>query len=353
MKSLSIDQEAYMSFSSVSRIVALTLATFGTAHAQSPDATTPVGVDNFVRAESDLYMGKMVADGGVGRFIHSRAPVAIDAQNVIRMNRDTLYSEAVFDLDAGPVTITLPEAGARFMSMQIVDEDHYVPAVFYGAGAHTLSKADIGTRYVFVAIRTLVDPADKKDLEQVHALQDAIKVSQAKAGEFVVPKWDQASQKKMRDALLVLGETVPNYNQAFGPKGTVDPIQHLIGTATGWGGNPAKDAIYLTGVAPKNDGKTVYRLNVKEVPVKSFWSVSVYNADGYFQKNPYDAYSLNNLTAQKKADGSINIQFGGCDGKIANCLPTTPGWNYTVRLYQPSDEILNGKWHFPEPTPQP
>ena len=146
-----------MSFSSASRIVALTLATFGGAHAQSQDAATPVGVDNFVRAESDLYMGKMVVDGGVGKFIHSRAPVAIDAQNVIRMNRDTLYSEAVFDLDAGPVTITLPEAGARFMSMQIVDEDHYVPAVYYGAGSHTLSKAEIGTRYVFVAIRTLVD----------------------------------------------------------------------------------------------------------------------------------------------------------------------------------------------------
>ncbi|MGA9003334.1 MAG: carboxylesterase, partial [Pseudolabrys sp.] len=42
------------------------------------------------------------------------------------------------------------------------------------------------------------------------------------------------------------------------------------------------------------------------------------------------------------------VQFGGCDGKIPNCLPTPPGWNYMVRLYRPRDEILNGKWKFPE-----
>lgn len=339
-----------MSHSSAACIVALTLVTLGSANAQpSSEAAIQVGVDNFVRAESDLYMGKTVADGGLGRFVHSREPAPIDAQNVIRMNRDTVYSSGVFDLDAGPVTITLPEAGKRFMSMQVVNEDHYVPAVFYGAGSHTLTKQEIGTRYVFVAVRTLVDPADRKDLERVHVLQNAIKVSQARAGKFVVPKWDPASQKKMRDALLVLGSTIPDYNQAFGPKGAVDPVQHLIGTASGWGGNPSKDAIYLGGVMPKNDGKTVYRLKVGHVPVNSFWSVSVYNADGYFEKNPYGAYSLNNLAARKSDDGSIVIQFGGCDGKIANCLPTMPGWNYTVRLYQPRDEILNGQWRFPQP----
>ncbi len=339
-----------MSYSSVVRTVALTLAAFGSANAlASSDAAMLVGVDNFARAESDLYMGKMVADGSLGQFVHSREPAPIDAQNVIRMNRDTLYSAAVFDLDAGPVTIKLPEAGKRFMSMQVVDEDHYVPAVFYGAGRHTLTKKDVGTRYVFVAIRTLVDPADSKDLDQVRTLQDAIQVSQAGAGEFVVPKWDQASQKKVRDALLVLGATLPNYDQAFGPRDMVDPIHHLIGTATGWGGNPSKDATYLSGVIPKNDGKTIYRLKVGHVPVNSFWSVSVYNAYGYFEKNPYDAYSLNNLTAEKSNDGSIVIQFGGCDGKVANCLPTMPGWNYTVRLYQPDEQILSGQWRFPQP----
>jgi hypothetical protein len=89
----------------------------------------------------------------------------------------------------------------------------------------------------------------------------------------------------------------------------------------------------------------------KDVPVDGFWSISVYNAKGYFERNQYDAYTLNNITAMKNADGSVSIQFGGCDGKILNCLPITPGWNYWVRLYRPQAQILNGSWKFPEAQP--
>lgn len=331
---------------------AIMLAATGAARAQAAGgAAVPVGVDNFIRAESDLYLGNMVRDGGFGKFLHRREPASIDDQTVIRLNRDTLYSAAVFDLDAGPVTIKLPDAGKRFMSMQVISQDHYVPAVYYGAGSHTLTRSNVGTRYAIVGIRTLVDPKDPKDVQQVHALQDAIKVSQKSAGKFEVPNWDQASQKKVRDALLVLGSTIPDFKKAFGTKKEVDPIRHLIGTALGWGGNPDKDAVYLNVTPTGNDGKTVYKLVVKDVPVNGFWSVSLYNAEGYYQKNPYDAYALNNLTAAKSPDGSIAIQFGGCDGKIPNCLPTMPGWNYTVRLYRPKVEILNGKWSFPRPQP--
>ena len=237
------------------------------------------------------------------------------------MNRDTLYSVAVFDLDAGPVTIVMPDAGKRFMSLMIIDEDHYVPAVFYGAGSHTLTRDKIGTRYVNAAVRILVNPEDPKDVDQVHTLQDAIKSSQKGTGTFKVPNWDQASQKKVRDALLVLNTTISDFKNGFGVRGKVDPIMHLIGTASGWGGNPDKDATYGMITPAKNDGTTIYKLNVKNVPVDAFWSVSVYNAEGFFEKNSYNAYSVNNITAKKDADGSVAIQFGGCDGKNSELHP--------------------------------
>jgi hypothetical protein len=325
----------------------------GVALAQSPPAGgTPVTADNFPRAESDLYFAGLLKDSGaIGKFNHRREPARIDNQTVIRLNRDTLYSSGLFDLDAGPVTVTLPDAGKRFMSMQVINEDHYVPEVVYGKGSYTLTKDKVGTRYVAVAIRTLVDPLDPKDIEQVHALQDAVKVNQKAAGKFEAPSWDQASQKKVRDALLVLATTIPNFSKAFGTKADVDPVRHLIGTAAGWGGNPDKDATYLNITPAGNDGSKVYKLTVKDVPVNAFWSVSLYNAEGYFEKNPYNAYSINSITGKKSADGAIAIQFGGCDGKIPNCLPIMKGWNYTVRLYRPRAEILNGKWKFPEPQP--
>jgi len=309
----------------------------------------PVTVDNFTRAESDLYFSGIVKESGLGKLGHRRKLARIDHQTVIRLNRDTLYSSGVFDLEAGPVTIALPEAGKRYMALQVINEDHYVPAVLYGAESAVFDRGNVGTRYVAFAIRTLVDPADPKDLEQVHALQDAIKVEQKSPGSFEVPPWDPVSQKTVRDALLVLGNTMPDFKKAFGTKEEVDPVRHLVGTALGWGGNPDKAAIYLNVTPPKNDGTTAYRLLVKDVPVDAFWSVSVYNAEGYYEPNPRDAYTLNSITAKKGDDGSIAIQFGGCDGETPNCLPIMKGWNYTVRLYRPRAEILSGQWTFPEP----
>jgi hypothetical protein len=45
---------------------------------------------------------------------------------------------------------------------------------------------------------------------------------------------------------------------------------------------------------------------------------------------------------------AVSPQLGGCDGRIPNCLPTMPGWNYMVRLYRPRAESPNGTWKFPE-----
>lgn len=315
--------------------------------------TVAVTPDNFVRAESDMYFARTVkAAGGLARFDHNRQPMAIDDQKVIRANRDTLYSGAVFDLDAGPVSITMPESGSRFMSMIVISEDEYVPFVHYGPGRRTITRDEVGTRYALVGIRTLVDPNDAKDVAQVHALQDAIKIDQKEGpGTFEVPAWDPDSQKKVRDILLQLAATLPDAKQMFGSKDQTDPVRHLIGAATGWGGNPDRDAMYLTVTPKKNDGSTSYRLRVKDVPVDGFWSITMYNARGYIEPNKYDAYSLNNITAAKDADGSVNVQFGGCDGKIRNCLPITSGWNYWVRLYRPREEILMGTWNFPEAEP--
>jgi len=324
--------------------------------AQSPSTSSAgnsilVTPDNFNRAETDLIYSNGVKDQGLGRFMHHREPVSIDFP-IVRPNRDTLYSLSVFDLDAGPVTITLPNAGQRFMSLQVIDEDHYTPEVIYEAGSYTFTREKIGTRYVSLGVRILVDPADPEDIKQVHTLQDAITVTQPGGpGRFEVPNWDQTSQKKVRDALLALAETLPDTKRTFGVKDQVDPVRHVIGTAFAFGGNPEKDALYLNVTPSKNDGTTAYKLTVRDVPVDGFWSISVYNAEGHFQKNAFDAYTFNNTTAKKGTEGSVTVQFGDCDGKTPNCLPIMKGWNYMVRLYRPRAEILNGKWTFPEAQP--
>jgi hypothetical protein len=335
----------------MSRAVLAGLALFcmiNASQAQSPagNAVT-VTADNFNRAETDMYFAQFVKRGALGKFVHLRE-LPLEGTGV-RPNRDTLYSEAVFDLDAGPVKITLPKPGKRFMSITAINENHYVFEVGYGGGNYTYTRSEVGTRYLFVALRVLVNPADPQDTKQAHALQDAVVVKQKSPGRFEATKWDPVSHKKVRDLLLALNATLPDLQKAFGSRTQVDAVRHLIGTASAWGGNPEKDAIYLNVTPAKNDGAAIYELNVPaKVPVDAFWSVSVYDATGHFRKNQDNAYSFNSLTAKKSADGSVSIQFGGCDGKIPNCLPTVKDWNYMVRLYRPRDELLNGKWKFPE-----
>lgn len=105
-------------------VCALAIATTSGALAQSASGAVPVTVDNFIRAESDVYFTTPVKQaGGTGKFFHYREPMSIDHQTVIRANRDTLYSAAIVDLDAGPVTVTLPDGGQRFRSLIVINQD--------------------------------------------------------------------------------------------------------------------------------------------------------------------------------------------------------------------------------------
>jgi hypothetical protein len=313
----------------------------------------PVTVDNYNRAQTDVYFAGVVKNGGFGKFRHGRELAPPVQQGIVRPNRDTLYSFVIVDLDAGPATITLPDAGKRFMGMQIVNQDEYTRATYCGAGGHTLTREMIGTRYAIAVVRFLVDFSNKEDVGQVHALQDAITFSQERPGMFEIPNWDEASLKKVRVALLALGTTVVDTRRMFGAnENEVDPVRHLIGSAMLWGGYPEREALYLPITPARNDGSTVHKLRVGDVPVDGFWSLTVYNSEGYLQPNQYTVYSVNSITAKKSPDGSVAIQLGGCDGKIQNCLPITEGWNYTVRLFRPRAEIIDGTWLFPLAQPE-
>jgi hypothetical protein len=308
-----------------------------------------VTVDNFVRAESDAVFARYVQQGGFGKFFNQRNPVSIDKQNVIRMNRDTLYSVGIFDLTE-PVTIVKPASDGRYQSMMVLSQDQYVVMIEYGEGEFTLTKEQVGTRYGCVIFRTFIDASDPDDITAANALQDKITVRQKNIGTLEIPDWDAASLKKIRDAVNILAATRASAKGMFGKKGHVDPISHLLGAAYGWGGLPDSAAIYDNVVPQKNDGKTPYSLTVKDVPVDGFWSITVYGKDGFMVKNNQNAYSYNNKTARKNPDGSITINFGG--GRDAmNNLPITPGWSYIVRMYQPRKEIIDGSWQFPLPQP--
>jgi len=311
-----------------------------------------VTLDNLVRAETDHMIRRNIEAFGleVGQIAHQRETVDVANQPVIRMNVDTIYSSLVLDLSQ-PAEITLPEIDGRYQSMHVVNQDHYM-FVEAAPGTYRLTEEEVGTRFAAVTFRTFIDPSDPDDVKAAHAAQDGIVVSGGGDGPFAAPGWDTEQLAVARKALNDLAAEISfDSSLAFGAKDEVDPVHFLVGGIAGWGGLPAHGAVYLIDAVDKNDGETSYAVTAKDVPVDAFWSITVYNADGYMEPNDLGRNSYNNVTAAPNEDGSITIHLGACDDGRVNCIPITPGWSYAVRLYQPRKEILDGSWTFPEIKP--
>jgi hypothetical protein len=303
-----------------------------------------VNVDNFARAETDRMFAALAQQaGGVNRLQHNRLPTPLDRQPVIRMNRDTLYSLAIVDLDDG-ATLTVPDAGDRYVSVMVVNHDHYVNRIIHEPGAHRLTVDDFDTRYVAVAARVLVDPNDPDDLAAVATLQDGFALAAGSAEPFTPVEYDRETLDDTRTALLHLANNVQGFARTFGTKAEVDPVRHLLGTAAGWGGLPEHEAYYVNVDPGLPVGR--YALHVGDVPVDGFWSISLYDADGFFPDTGQPV-SVNDITAVRDAGGSITVHFGDWPDDTPNRLPVSDGWNYLVRLYRPRPEILDGSWTFP------
>lgn len=308
-------------------------------------APVSVTFDNFARIESDrMFSGVVMTAGASNIWTHFRVPTPLDQQTVIRMNRDTLYSAAVIDVSRG-ATITVPEADGRYISVMIVNQDHFINRVIHQPGTYELTAEELGSDFVCAAARILVDTEDAADVSEVNRLQDQLGLTSRTGREFVPVAYDPVSFDETRDALLTLAKGLGGLEKCFGPRDGVDPIRHLLATASAWGGLPETEASYINVEPGLPVGE--YTLTVGDVPVDGFWSISVYDANGYFAPNSRDAYIVNSVSGVRDEDGTITVRFGG-DASSPNSLPLTEGWNYLVRLYRPRPEVLDGSWVFPE-----
>ena len=308
-----------------------------------------VNVRNFIQADTYFNYDRMMSPDGVNLWAHQREPWRVDKQTVVRVNRDCLFSMAVVDISKG-ATLTLPEAESdRYVSVMVVNQDHYINRIFHKGGTYQLTIEEYDTPFVFLAARILVNSLDEADIKIGNDLQDALKIEAASAKPFVVPDYDMESYQQTREPLLALGLGLEGLQGMFGSKEEVDPVIHLIGTAFGWGGQPSYEAFYETVDPELPPGE--YQITLKDVPCDAFWSVTVYNKDGVIEENDRGFYNINSVNAERNADGSVTVHFGGCEDSRANCFPIFEGWNYLVRYYRPHKEVIEGKWVSPKPEP--
>jgi hypothetical protein len=139
-------------------------------------------------------------------------------------------------------------------------------------------------------------------------------------------------------------------------------LKRAIVTQMGLGANLPEDAIYPINLADETgrplDGASKYTIHFEKTalpPVDAFWSVTLYDQEGFQVANPLNRFAVSSWMPFKyNPDGSLTLYFQnenpGAD-KDANWLPAPKGaFNLTMRLYAPRSEALTGKWNPPPVT---
>ncbi|MCK5360062.1 MAG: DUF1254 domain-containing protein [Gammaproteobacteria bacterium] len=298
--------------------------------------------ESFIRAESNsamLHYNNVAAktngvEDGTNHIVHLRKLVGVEDQNVVRSNNDTIYSLGVFSAKDG-MTVKLPETDGRYQSVFIIDQDHYSAGVEYGAGEHRFKSE---TDFVFMIIRTQVDPNNAEDLPKVHQFQNLIEVSVTTKKSFPAPAHNQKNMIALRNELVKEAAAVGSMSGmmvARGEGSSETPRLRILGAASGWGLLPDADASYL--FSPEGAGKVdqCYSQTFEQPPVDEFWSITMYGADSYLYQN--EGIILNGYNTVANEDGTVTVYFGSAEqcGDVNNRLATTDGWEYLLRLYKP------------------
>ena len=342
---------------------------------EKKEKTTPVTEENYSLAETQMifadYIQKIRAatnsKTGTGIFMHKRDAMSPNDRTIMRPNFDTLYSFAVMDLNSttgnGPTTTTLVMPSSptgRYQTAICITEDHYLPLIFDKPGTYTITREELGTPYGMIVVRTQVNMKDTTDMSAAHAMQDQLKLQSSEVGEYVPSNhWDMDEILAMRSHFhkLVKDRGI-SANDMFGRKDQISFLNHNCGTAQGWGGLPKEQAVYPQIFPSDASGATAYTLTLENVPCAAFWSVTVYDADGYVSTAEGAVYNINSAFAVadeggEKGSSPVTIYFGGKDQeggekkKKKNRMDIMPGWNIALRLYQPTEAYFSGTWSVP------
>ena len=310
---------------------------------------TVVTDENYGLAESEIifsdYVSRIAAatgTNGMGQWLHLREGADPKDRTVMRINFDTIYSFMILDLTE-PAILTMPETDGRYQSAWIITDEHYNPMAFVEPGRYVLTQDNVGRRYALVIMRTQVDVMNPDDLAIVHEIQDQLKTEQKDRGAFA-----PSGNRNMEDVLAMRAKYAKigqdegmTSEQLFGKKTELPLKEHNVGAAMGWGGFTPERAVYPT-IFP--DSTAPQTLTLEDVPAGAFWSVTVYDAEGYPQGN---SYNINSAFAVANEDGSYTIRFGG-DENAVNFMDVFKGWNITLRIYEPTEAYFSGEWLMPQ-----
>jgi hypothetical protein len=311
-----------------------------TDQAEAKVDTAPVIVNsvNYPTVETARQFALQIKrSGGINKVFSFNGIAKVEDQPVIRMNQDTVFSTTVVDVSKG-ATITIPDVGDRFTSVQFIDADHYIYAAKYGAGTFDFPQ---DTDYVAALIRIGSETGSVEEDAIIAGIQKNIVIKANSAKPFVAINYDQASYDATHKHLLeefTSGKHDPQ--TMFNVKGVANEEARQVGAAAGWGGGQVADNQWSMRV-DSSDFSCQQTTFEDPKNAGGFWSITVYDKDGWL----FAPTNMNIYKAKLNKDGTYTVRFG-CDGQENNIeiKNKTGVWNATMRAYRPSELVRSGKW---------
>jgi hypothetical protein len=181
------------------------------------------------------------------------------------------------------------------------------------------------------------------------AVQKALEGAPNEAQELMT--WKLATLARVANGWSMNTDTMGVYGNYY--------LKRAIVAREGLGANLPEDAIYPLNLADASgkplDGANKYTLHFEKgamPPVNAFWSITLYDNEGFQVGNPLNRFAVSSwMPFKSNADGSLDLYFQndspGTDQE-ANWLPAPKGaFNLTMRLYAPQSDALTGKWNPP------
>jgi len=296
----------------------------------------------YIQAESRAFMADFIDRVGVNTFHHFPGLSTADDKFVVSPNNDTIYSLATVNASEG-FTLTLPEVDDRFLSAQIITENHMTPFYLYGGGTYTFDADQVGTDHVTVGVRMGTDGTAEDVAYVTEKLQPQYAVADAQDVDDL-ERPDLETMKKVRQAMLVeyskLDDTFDTMRKSTDEVDDWERFTYV--TAGAWGLSADENAMYKPYALASVKGGDCYVATYPPVPVEGFFSITVYGPEKYLMSNEDNIVS-SNRDIDMNDDGSFTVAFGAeeCRALAPNYAYTPEdGWSLLLRAYRPDVEAF-------------
>ncbi|MEZ8989734.1 DUF1254 domain-containing protein [Vibrio breoganii] len=290
--------------------------------------------EQFLEAESLHFMANMVKREGINGIFHFTTLAKAEDRWVVSPNNDVVYSMAVVDATKG-FTLTMPDTGDRYITAQIVSQEH-MSTQLMGGGVYTFDGSEFKGTHVAIGFRVGTDGSDEDVKYIVENVQPKMIIESNSANP--VPEYD------VDTLLTVRAELMKGYNElpdTFGQmtddvRKVQDWEKFTYSTAGAWGLSADEYAMY----APYNPGveKDVCHVATYTQPeVEHFWSITLYNNEKYLMSDEHNVINTGNVKTNQ--DGTFTVHFGTKEAcsevkNIKNfALVTEDNWGFLMRAY--------------------